>query len=1045
MRREADMPRPVLRPQALNPAPPLVRRAAACPVLLVAALAALALPAPERACAQAPAPSDALAAPEHEIEIVDGVVVVKPAGGKKAPKPAQAATGAAQVLELIDNSQLRGRLISLGAAELVWQRSDSTERLSFSTRGIRRIILGGAPPAGEPTANATLKLRGGGWIAGNLSGFENGKLQLQFGATTGIGVAREKIDWLYLSPSSLVDACDSPAGPLGLAGWDTSGFRSDAWKAGDRGISTKSATRIVRRFDFLPEKLDLGFTAGDAAQPIRNFTIRLQPGGPTAGFANVKGTVHLHFQATVVSGSFFDGQNMKSFSATFQEPEDAPKPPVFRALIDQRAGRVVVLVNGRKIADWAPPLSADFAAGGSMAMWWPNFANPESAWTLSKMHVRPWDGTLEPDPKPAEAGKDLLSTGAAGRISGTLENVTADSILFEGKEVARKEPLFVRLAGGGPSAPAAPAAARVRLSQRGEFDVGGISVQDGKLKVATAFAGEIALPLGVVGAIEFPNQLTAEEILAAEGGDTLIFTDGDELRGTLVSVGKDQALKWKPTRGGQTMGLGIASLAGVALGKRHAGGAQAGSAAVRFRDGDWLTGELQSLDGDRLRMASPIAANLTIPRPAVRALYFGSGQETPVWDGATGSEIWMGLKGPGAANQSAWRYFDGTFSFIRGASPWNRGGSLNLVRTFDGLPEKVELSFDLSTSGGPAGYSVQFFSEENQAGLMVQGNWDNAYIYDNAPRTKGGAFFNRPQQVQFGGEILADSNRRSLRFLVDRRTAQLAMFVNGRLLARFSRKPGKEAAKLGNRISVVPQLMNSNIAVSNLWVSPWAGAMPPAPQPKPPGENANPPDGNDGKPAEPESPNTDIVGLVNGDEAPGTVENMTADMIRLNSDGDELDIPRKRAFMLGFAGAPAPPVPGMRLRLAGKGAITIQSFQLADGSVTCHNGVLGKLQFPLTAISEIVFRPRREPALGGATPPAPVVAADIPENGNPGGLTIRGNGTVLLNGGRIQLNGGALQLNGANIPMKGTIELNGGNVEIRNGNVELKGGAVITR
>src|SRR5439155_7959023 len=129
-------------------------------------------------------------------------------------------------------------------------------------------------------------------------------------------------------------------------------------------------------------------------------------------------------------------------------------------------------------------------------------------------------------------------------------------------------------------------------------------------------------------------RLNAVDKAVADNGDTLIFKNGDELHGALISAGQDGVVKWKPLKGDRQVEFRIERLAGVLLAKRAPRPESAGGTAVRFRNGDWLSGELRLLDKEHLLLKTPLAENLQIHRAAVRTLYFGPSGEVPVWDGA---------------------------------------------------------------------------------------------------------------------------------------------------------------------------------------------------------------------------------------------------------------------------------------------------------------------------------------------------------------------------------------------------------------------------
>ena len=113
-------------------------------------------------------------------------------------------------------------------------------------------------------------------------------------------------------------------------------------------------------------------------------------------------------------------------------------------------------------------------------------------------------------------------------------------------------------------------------------------------------------------------------------------------------------------------------------------------------------------------------------------------------------------------------------------------------------------------------------------------------------------------------------------------------------------------------------------------------------------------------PAEAPAPaRSDIVSLLNGDEAEGTVESADSAELHLKSDVGVLELPLPRIVMVEFAGAATPGPDGIRLRLADRGALTVRSFKLVDGNITCQSAALGELSFPLTALTEVIFQPRR--------------------------------------------------------------------------------------
>ncbi len=1028
------------------------------------------------------------------VQIVNGRVVLT-GDAKKPEKPAPPDPAGDSVLELTDGSQLHGKLTGFGKSELVWQRADTSVPLTFTPQDVKRITFGGGEAVAAQKANATVKLAGGDWLTGDLTGLQDGKFRLAIEGAGNFEIDRSKVEWLHLSKSVPPDAYEGPTGPMGLAGWDTGGpAGASAWDYADGALIARAAMPLTRRFEALSDRTDIEFSASDGGSAIRGLTLWLHPGLQSQGYS--KGSIYLRFQANNISANAYDGSNMKNLSANMPEEKNAPKETRYRILHDRRSGKLIVFVNGKKVADWDTAPQAEPAKGGSLS-WQPTYWSTNMVWTLSKVRVRPWDGSLEPDPKGDEGTKDLLSnqhqvlstppvtgwpivngervdpaakpTVKPARQAGSLDAITADSVKFSGTEIPRKDPLFIRLNRAAAGDPPAGSVARVWLAQRGEFDVSALGFRDGQLKVRTSFGGDITLPITAVRAIEFPHRLAAADKVIAEGGDTLIFRNGDELRGTLVSANHDQKVKWKPVKGTQPVDFTVNRLAGVLLAKAAKPAPKAQTAAVRFRNGDWLPGELLHLDRQQLHLRSPIGDNLRLDRTGIRAIYFGQNSEVPVWDGASDPQSWMktaniemyGGRRPAkdeTSKRNPWRYLDGAFNLPRNTSRNGYNNGPNIGRSFDTLPDKVEVSFEMSTPKAQAGYSIQLFHDENRQGLMIQGGWDSAYIYDMSPRKQGGVFFNQPQQIEFSESVGSEGNRRTFRFLADRRTGRLVMIVNGIPVGGFGQKAGKESPKPGKGIAIVPQPMNSSVTISNVWVGPWSGDAPEIPKA---GARANrrgganiilnggalqlngvqggivvngkavaPADGkkdggadkpatagdkNDKPEAKPVAQAADVLALVNGDETSGTLESASATEIHLQCDVGKLDIPVSRALVAEFAGPLLPPAAGVRLHLAGKGSVTVDSLDIADGRVTCHSAAAGNLTFSASALSEIVFQPRT------ASPPEN--AADKKTGQNNGNL----------NGGAVIINqvGGGLQI-------QGNVIINGGGAIIKGGMIELK-------
>jgi hypothetical protein len=244
------------------------------------------------------------------------------------------------------------------------------------------------------------------------------------------------------------------------------------------------------------------------------------------------------------------------------------------------------------------------------------------------------------------------------------------------------------------------------------------------------------------------------------------------------------------------------------------------------------------------------------------------------------------------------------------------------------------------------------------------------------------------------------------------------MIVNGIPVGQFGNRPGKESAKPGKGIAIVPQQFNSSVTISNLWIGPWSGDPPAVPKgaartdrrggrlnagKEVEGDPAKPVEKDaKAKPATAAQLSSDLITLVNGDESTGELENATASELSLKCDVGTIEIPLSRTLMVEFAGPAHPPAAGIRLHLAGKGTLTVDSLHFEDGKVICHSVTAGDLTFTSDAVSEIVFQPRNLPAPEKTGENEAQNNRGRNVNGNVifgGGLQIQGN--VIINGGAV--------------------------------------------
>ncbi len=483
--------------------------------------------------------------------------------------------------------------------------------------------------------------------------------------------------------------------------------------------------------------------------------------------------------------------------------------------------------------------------------------------------------------------------------------------------------------------------AHVRLSGRGEFDAVGLDWRDGKFQVRTNFGGELALAPSAVAELEFnrpPGKPAPPEGM-------LVFRNGDRLRGTLESADETGKLRWRPGPAAAPVDFAPTFVAGLQFPSRGAEASGGLVVGAPFATGDWLAGRFLTLDRQQLVMDTAEVGQATLPRPAVKALYFSAEGAPAVSDGVSDHEIWergldmnngnVALRKKLAESGSPWTYFAGTFARRSGANEtaYARLGGIQLGRLFETMGNRVEVDFTVTAERVPIYFSTQLFTEPTNPGYMLHVSNGALSLYDMNPRPRGRGI--NQQQFPFAKEIDLSARERHLRLFTDRSSGRMVILVDGVVTAQITPRAADGPRNLGRGVMIAPQ-PNTGCTISNLWVGPWNGVVP-------------------GKSAGPDALQ-ETVGLANGDEVEGSVDLATPTSMKVTSEVGSLNLPTERVTTLDFGGPPvADQGAGTRLHFAGQGSLTVTSWRIENETLICRSEFAGELKLPLKAVQEIVF------------------------------------------------------------------------------------------
>ena len=882
-----------------------------------------------------------------------------------------------QVLEFADGSRLHGALESLDSTkkELVWRGVDASAPITFPLSQISHWGFSTKAKT-DVKARATVKFTGGDWLAADVTGLSGEKLQLKLGDGTAMAVDRARVEWIYFSKTAAPECYD---GPRNLSGWVSNG----GWTYREGALRAAQPSVIGRLFETLPDQVEYQFQF-DQGTGLRAFALVLH--GPDAVVRGIgPGMVRLMVNDTTLTLWAQRGDNMKQEQVDLSKVLPAPpkaadgsvpkrKPTRWRIFEDRPSGRIVVFIDGRKVADWNIGKGKVGENGGCFSFQ-PMAWNANAEQSISRIRVMPWDGFVPVDDaiENLRPSVDQVVFADGETKAGRFDGVSGDDVKIGKALFAREKIALLRFARPENAPEEDPPAARVRLAQRGEFDVAGLGFRDGKLRLRTNFGGELALPLRALRGIEFAH-LTP---VAGKPVDVLLFKNGDQLRGLLESAASGQKLRWRAAPGTPPVEMETARVSGVVIAPRGDRPPVKSGVLARCRNGDFVAGDLGSLDKEHLILQSAAAGRVAIPRERLQALYFSTEGKLPVLNGAWEHEIWeAGLDlnraniearkkkaAEGKPGPSLWSYFDGAFAVKRATATRSNAynnGNFNLGRIVDGLPQRVDFSFDVIGKKNQVFFSAYLFSEPEQSGYMMQIHPAGLFIYDTGGQQRGRGMVQQ-QQLQFGDKVKADAPQHRIRVLADRPSGRVTIVVDGVVVGNFGPKPGAPPRNLGRGLGLMPQ-QNMACTFANLWIAPWNGQLPEtAPA------AAGPPDS---------------VLLANGDEAQGTIGTATPEVLQLESEVGLLDLPVKRLTTVEFAAQATEAASGVRFRLADRSVFTATAYRIENASVVFQTAVAGEVTIPLGAVQEIVFAP--------PTVNPPVKADEKPGTAVPAGAVFGG-------------------------------------------------------
>jgi hypothetical protein len=850
-----------------------------------------------------------------------------------APKPDDQ-----QTLLFHNGRQLRGELAEVTKDEVLWRRKDVSEPLRFSRADVRRVLL--VPPeqlasqqfgSDDPTPKkgsrppvATVKLPGGDWLRGAVTSADGQTFSLALKGGAPIAVGRAQIEWLHFGFKP-APAFGLGEGAMALEGW---------LSAGTPRVESKDGTLTVHDAQWIgralatPARFEISFEV--PAESEEGLRVWIQPFNPQPNSYST-GTVQLTLGRKALKWLVFQDSTQWNNLPLPAEAQAETGPVRYRVLYDGTGQRVVLLRNGRQLGDWSLKPKVE-QPGMDRQQRLPRGLcfdrqdrGQKTTLQFRRLSVLPWDGTL-PEAGGAVANEDRLSTPTPPPVAGRLEEVREKELVFAGKTMPLDAETFVKFS--PTPAPLAGTEALLSFGEQGEVSLADVLVSDGKVRGRSVFAPELELPAGALQSIAFTSRMAA----APGAGDLLVFKNGDELPGALVSAASGAPLRWR-LASGQEIDFQTERVAGVRL--TSAAKIQP-AGAIELRTGERLRGMVTAFDEKQVRWQHALLGELTVDRAQLWRLYPNAKQS--LRDGGQDPAAWL-RETPNAQRfiyysrvrprDEAWLALDGRFILRarEGSGEQALGPACELGGGFD----RFELRVDMASPGdNPGTLNINFLAPgEGGVGMNLSSYEMNLYVRN--PKMPNG-MANR--EMQFRDKIGENVRQLSLRAFVNGPAGTIDFYLNGYNIGRVGQTAADRLPGVGKSLAIdTYSYGRSQMLLTDITIMPWSGELPRF--------------GNNGP----------VTVLANGDVTASLPTSLTDGRWRVESEIGPLDLASDKVQAVEFGGEMQPTKAVGRLRLVDGSALLVDRFQWTGGELTAHHAGFGDLRLSASAVSELIYDP----------------------------------------------------------------------------------------
>ena len=840
---------------------------------------------------------------------------------------------------LRDGNRLDGTIKSINATDLVLKLESGPDVPLMMNEVVSAKVFGDNKKSKLPVG---VLLRNGGWFTGEKLSMEGNIISLIMEGGTPLSLEQSQV------AEVLLHADATPIlyrGPNESDGWKATPagswkFEENAW------VHTEAQGSVSKKFTDLPAAMELSFEVPAASANFAHVTLYSYRGEADVGLVSSPGAIQIQLNGGSPNIMQFDGfryHTLQPLEALGDFKLDQSKPFSVSIYSDRTKGLLSIRANGHSLGTYetAKVLNEDLPRAGRVIQF-----SGQNRVSVSQISLRPWIGNI-PESTIISPGEDRIFQSGGKEQLGHVEKITDNTIMLsKGATIPCNKPTRIQFEETLPPLKTAPGGIWVETNNGTAFAANSLTVDQGTVLAKASIGKDISLGLPSLRTLDFKRVMEAPVPSSRiPRMDVMTFNNGRQLMGTFTPPIADGKVRWKFSAAKEPLEFPSSNVSTLFLAPKGEPIA-AGNHVIRLRSGDWLEGELLSVDDQFLNLKTAFAESLQLRRSDVQSVYTTPASGV-VSDTATGRKRWREMSGRNQysrfnlpakedtePNSPNYTYQDGAYQLKRSRldSMGNEGIYLPVPETSGAFA----VEFNLSTV--QSWLTFQLMDKSNNplyslfcSGNRVQMNSMRANVAVNGIRMQGGG-----DQYSFtlpGKMMLTDKTTR-VRIVFDSNNRNIHLAFNGVHVGTCKIKKDDTWPEVGSLLFTPPGNGAAEFKVSDVWIAPWRG-----------------------NPEQAQSADKNLVwlALANGDEAAGKLVKLDGKTLEVDTpDVGALTLPVTRIRSLEFNPPITQTPPAYRVRLYDRGRISASAITVLDQSVKLASEI-GEITLPLNQVKEIVF------------------------------------------------------------------------------------------